>query len=339
MWDLLPTGDDAMIAEAAREYLSGELPIERLRPNAPPVDLEKVRAGISELGWIGVGLPQSVGGSELGLVEESLIQRECGRFLASPSILASVLGAHVAHHAGEPALTSAMIGGETSAALALLSRPEAVAHASPVYAFDWNGRDLLLLWNDDGMGLFDADAFRDAASVECLDESVSMHEGRLALDRARCWVSATKAPLAQRAQVLLAARLVGLAGHACDLAVEYAKVREQYGRTIGTYQAVKHRCADMAVRVRLAWYQTNLASLKVEAGAADAPLQVASAKLIAAQAAHENGRAGIQLHGAIGWQSECDAHWFLKRAFLYDQVGGAVSEQARRVIAEPSPLW
>lgn len=339
MWDLLLNDDETMIAEAAREYLAGELPIERLRPNAPPFDAKKVRAGICELGWIGVGLPESVGGSGLGLVEECLIQRECGRFLASPSILASMLGAHVAHCAGDGSLAAKMIAGDVSVALAIMAVPDHHGRTASVYAFDWNGSDPLLIWNDDGMGLFDAGVLSDAAPQECLDESVSMHEGRLFLDRSRCWVRAEEAPLARRAQVLLAARLVGLAGHACDLAVEYAKVREQHGKPIGSYQAVKHRCADMAVRVRLSWYQTNLASLKVQAGAADAALQVASAKLIAAQAAHENGRAGIQLHGAIGWQSECDAHWFLKRAFLYDQAGGAMSEQARRVIAEPSPLW
>jgi hypothetical protein len=208
-----------------------------------------------------------------------------------------------------------------------------------VYAFDWNGRDPLLVWNGHGMGLFGADAFADGTPAECLDDSLSLHEGRLSLSRSLCWVGTKQQPLVLRAQVLLAARLGGLARHACDLAVEYAKVREQFGKPIGTFQAVKHRCADMAVRVRLSWYQISLASLKVQAGASDATLQVAAAKLVAARAAYENGRAGIQIHGGIGFQSECDAHWFLKRAFIYDQAGGAMSEQARRVIAEPSPLW
>ena len=82
--------------------------------------------------------------------------------------------------------------------------------------------------------------------------------------------------------MLLAASLVGLAGHACDLAVDYAKIREQFGKPIGTFQAIRHRCADMGVRQRLSWYQTSLACLKLEAGAPDAPLQIASAMLLAA---------------------------------------------------------
>ena len=339
MWDLLLNEDETLIADSVREFLQREFPVERLRPGAPDCDLDKVRAGMLEMGWFGVGLPESVGGAELRLVEEMLIQRECGRFLVSPSVLATVLGAHVAHHAGDDALAGALVSGEAAAALATPSQPGAPADSESVYAFDWNGRDPLLCWNETGMGLFDAEALAQAKQEECLDEAVSLHAGLLALGRPRHWIPAEQAPLVQRAQVLLAANLVGLAGHACDLAVAYAREREQFGKPIGTFQAVKHRCADMGVRVRLAWYQTCLACLKVEAAAPDAPLQVASAKLVAAQAAHENGRAAIQVHGGIGFQSECDVHWFMKRAHVYDQVGGDVRVQARRVVAEPSPLW
>ncbi len=339
MWNLHLNDDETMIADSVRDFLSGELPIERLRPNGAPVDQSKVRSDMVQLGWIGIGLPESVGGSGLGLVEEMLIQREYGRYLVSPSLLATVLAAHVATHAGDAQLASELIAGTASAALAMAVAPEVPADPCPAYALDWNGSELLLFWNDEGMGLFDAGAFAGAVVQECLDDSLAMHSGNLALGQPRCWVSAKEQPLALRAQVLLSARLVGLAGHACDLAVEYAKVREQFGKRIGTFQAVKHRCADMGLRFRLSWYQTSLACLKVQQGAADAPLHVASAKLVAAKAAHENGRAGIQIHGGIGFQSECDAHWFLKRAHVYDQAGGAMQIQSRRVMTEPSPLW
>jgi alkylation response protein AidB-like acyl-CoA dehydrogenase len=337
MWDLLQNEDEAMVVGSVREFLQGELPIERLRPRgAPSVDAERARTGMVELGWFGVGLPEEVGGSGLGLVEEMLIQRECGRFLASPSVLATTLAGHVALQAGDMELAAAIVAGEVSASLGMLvsrSWPEPAA----AFAFDWNGSDPLLVWNDMGMGLFDASAFSDATVEPCLDDSVTMHAGRLTVRRPRHWVSAPQAPLALRAEVLLAAALTGLAEHACDLTVEYAKVREQFSKPIGTFQAVKHRCADMGVRARLAWYQTSLAALKVQLDAADAGFQAASAKLVAAQAAHENGRAGIQLHGGIGFQAECDAHWFMKRAHVYDRAGGSMQRQARRIAAEPSP--
>jgi len=338
MWKLLLNEDQTIVADSVNAYLARELPIERLRPKAAPCDLARVRADMVEHGWLGVGLPEAVGGSGLSLVEEVLVQRECGRFLVTPAVLATVLAAHVAHHARNADLASSLIAGKTSAALTILTEPDASADTARAYAFDWNGDDPLLVWNDQGMGLFDAASLMQAKADECLDDSVTLHAGLLALQRPRHWVDAKQAPLALRGQILLAAALVGLAWHACDLTVNYAKLRQQFGRPIGTFQAVKHRCADMAVRARLGWYQTGLACLKVETSAHDAVLQTAAAKLLAAQAAHENGRDAVHLHGGLGFQSECDAHWFMKRAHLYDQVGGSMQTQARRVIAEPSPF-
>jgi len=339
MWDLVLDDDQVMIAESIREYLASEAPIERLRPNAAPRDFAQARAGIIELGWFGLGLPDAVGGAGLGLVEEVLVQRECGRYLISPSVLATVLGAHVAAEAGDAALARALATGQSTAAAAIILSTKLSDGRSAGYAFDWNAGDLLVAWADSGMGLFDARCFEDARLDAGLDDSVRLQVGALNISKARYWIPAATAPIALRAQVLLAARLIGLAEHACDLTVEYAKVRQQFGKPIGSFQAVKHRCADMVLRARLAWHQTALAGLKVQAAARDAALHAAAAKLIAAQAAHENARAAIQLHGAIGFQSECDVHWFMKRAHLYDQIGGGMQVQARRVMSERSPLW
>ena len=339
MLDLLLDEDEGMIAQTVRDYLARELPIDRLRPKAAPYDLAHARAEMFELGWFRIGLPESVGGAGLGLVEEMLIQRECGRYLVGPWAPAAVLGAHVAYHAGDPALASKLGSGETSVALAVPSSADGNATQIPTYAFDWNDGTLLLVCNDDGIGLFDAGTFTEVRPDQCLDESVAMHAGVLSALQPRCWISSKQAPLTSRAAVLFAAALVGLAEHACDLTVDYVKVRQQFGKPIGSFQAVKHRCADMALRARLGWYQTNLACLKLEAEASDAVFQSAAAKLVAAQAAHENGRAAIQMHGGIGFQAECDAHWFMKRAHLYDQAGGCVQKQAQRVLAQPSPLW
>jgi alkylation response protein AidB-like acyl-CoA dehydrogenase len=339
MWDLVLNDDQVMIAESVRKYLAAEAPIERLRPNAVPHDFARMRAGMVELGWFGLGLPEVVGGAGLGLVEEVLVQRECGRYLVSPSALATVIGAHAAAEAGDGALARALVTGESSAALAIILPADLSGNRSAAYAFDWNARDLLVAWAGSGIGLFDAQRFEDARLNAGLDDSVRLHLGALAGSKPRHWIAAATPPIALRAQVLLAARLIGLAEHACDLTVEYAKVRKQFSKPIGSFQAVKHRCADMVLRARLAWYQTALACLKVQAATGDAALHAAAAKLLAAQAAHENGRAAIQVHGAIGFQSECDVHWFMKRAHLYDQFGGTMQAQARRVFGEPSPLW
>jgi alkylation response protein AidB-like acyl-CoA dehydrogenase len=335
MLDLLLNEDESMIVDSLREYLTRELPIERLRPKAPPVDVARALSGMVELGWLGIGVPEDVGGAGLGLVEEMLIQRECGRQLVTPAVLANVLGAHVALQAGDKALARQLVGGEIWAALAVPATSQPAPDGT-VYSFDWNEHGPLLLWTDTGMGLFDASALAAARPDECLDDSLRMHCGTLDSRHPLHWFGGGQAPLASRAQVLLAAAMTGLAEHACDLTVAYAKVREQYGKPIGTFQAVKHRCADMGIRARLAWYQTSLAALKVGANAPDAAVQAAAAKLVAAQAAHENGRAAIQLHGGIGFQSECDVHWLMKRSHIYDRAGGAMKALARRIVAELS---
>jgi alkylation response protein AidB-like acyl-CoA dehydrogenase len=334
MWDLMLSDEQAMIAETVEDYLARELPLERLRPKAQRPDSAKVRAAMVELGLFGAGLPEDAGGAGLGLVEEVLIQRACGRHLVSPSVLATVLGARVAWEAGDSILASALASGQSSASLVIGTLSDAANKAVPCFVLDKDQGDLLLAWDEHGMGLFPQEALLDVRRDACLDDSVVMDSGALVLDQSSHWIPNSQAPLALRAMVLLAARMAGLAEAACEAATEYAKVREQFGKPIGSFQAVKHRCADMAMRARLCWYQTTLAALKVEALAPDMVLQAAAAKLNAAHAAHENGRAVIQVHGGIGFHAECNAHWFMKRAHIYDQAGGAMLAQARRVMAE-----
>jgi alkylation response protein AidB-like acyl-CoA dehydrogenase len=339
MWNLLLNDEQKMMGDSVRAYFARELPIERLKSDILPCDIKRVRAGMAELGWFGVGVPESVGGAGLDLVEEMLVQRECGRYLIGPSFLATVLAAHVAFHAGDAALAGEFVAGTKSAALGIQFSATSHNDPNPTYVFDWESDDLLLVWNDEGMGLFDKDALSQVRPETCLDEILTMHAGLLALSHSRHWVSARQAPLTSRAQVLLAAALIGLAEHACDLTIDHVKVREQFGKPIASFQAVKHRCADMGVRWRLGWYQTSLACLKVQAATQDASLQASAAKLVAAQAAHENGRAAIQLHGGVGYQSECAVHRFMKRAHVYDQAGGCMQIQARRIASAPSLVW
>jgi alkylation response protein AidB-like acyl-CoA dehydrogenase len=333
MWDLILSDDQAMIADSVEEFLRREQPLERLRPNASRRDREAEWAAMAELGWFGLGLAEDLGGAGLGVAEEVLIQQACGARLVSTSVLATVVAAHTAAGAGDRALAAQLAAGTRRAVLTVAAGP------GETLAFDWTGDELLLVWNDSGAGLFEGGAFAGAVPDESLDDSLSLHRGRLSPEDALCRVAAGTAPIALRAEALLAARLAGLAQGACVLATEYAKVREQFGKPIGSFQAIKHRCADMHVRAQTAGFLVALAALKVAQGSPDAALQVACAKLKAADAAHENGRAAIQVHGGIGFQAECDAHWFMKRAHVYDQAGGNMQVQAARAFAAPSPLW
>jgi alkylation response protein AidB-like acyl-CoA dehydrogenase len=104
------------------------------------------------------------------------------------------------------------------------------------------------------------------------------------------------------------------------MAVEYAKTREQFGRPIGSFQAIKHICADMAIRCEAAACQTAFASLVLAEGHDGVAFHATSSKLVAAAAAVKNASQNIQVHGAIGFTAEADPHLFLKRAHVIEQL-------------------
>jgi alkylation response protein AidB-like acyl-CoA dehydrogenase len=124
-------------------------------------------------------------------------------------------------------------------------------------------------------------------------------------------------------QVGATAMLIGLAEAALHLIVEYAKVRETFGRPIGSYQAVRHPCADMATRVEAARAQLWYAAAALKEGRAEAPVHLNAAKHLANQAAVANADTCIQLHGGIGVTDEHDAHLILKHALLLSRIFGS----------------
>jgi alkylation response protein AidB-like acyl-CoA dehydrogenase len=117
--------------------------------------------------------------------------------------------------------------------------------------------------------------------------------------------------------------LVGVAERALDLIVEYAKVRETFGRKIGAYQAVRHPCADMAVRVEAARCQLWYAAASLKGERRDVQAQLDAAKHLAGEAALANADWTIQLHGGVGVTDEHDAHLLLKRAHLLSRMFGS----------------
>ena len=112
----------------------------------------------------------------------------------------------------------------------------------------------------------------------------------------------------------LAAEMCGVAQRVLDMTVEYAKLRVAYGKPIGTYQGVKHKCADMLVDIENAKSLTYYAAWAVDEGDPDAVAAVSMAKAAASDAGRRVCAAGIQLHGGIGMTWEHDLHLYLKRA-------------------------
>jgi alkylation response protein AidB-like acyl-CoA dehydrogenase len=138
-----------------------------------------------------------------------------------------------------------------------------------------------------------------------------------------------------RGQVLVAAMLSGITEATRDASASYAKLRKQFDVAIGSFQAVKHRCAEQAVRAEAATQATTLAALSVDAGRDDASLQVASARLVAGDYAVTNAADNVQNHGGIGYTAEHDAHLFVKRAHALSLTLGEPSDLSAAVLNAP----
>ena len=320
--DLLLSEDQQQIVDSIRDVLRHEFAFERLRRGQPPFadGARSLWPQLAQLGWFGLALSESAGGLGLSVAEEYLLLREAGRHLVTPLLMSTVLAAHAAHAAGRHELVAAFAGGTARAGLVLAQAPLRVGDEVPVYAVDADDCDWLVAWSGASLWLLEREALRDAQPVTGLDETLPLEKATLDMARA---CGQGSAQLALRARVLVAAQLCGLAEGARDMAVEYAKVREQFGRPIGSFQAIKHRCADMAMACEVAICQTAWSAVKVSNGAADAPREVAAARLLAQRAAQDNAAANIQIHGAMGFSAEGGAHHFLKRAVLLQHAGDA----------------
>jgi alkylation response protein AidB-like acyl-CoA dehydrogenase len=124
--------------------------------------------------------------------------------------------------------------------------------------------------------------------------------------------------------VLAAAEAVGVAERSVEMSVAYATVREQFGKPIGTFQAIKHRCADMATRTEVARSAVTWAAVALDdAAPADVDFHVHAAKLLAVRAALENAHDNVQNHGGMGYTWESDAHLYMKRARVLEHAFGS----------------
>jgi alkylation response protein AidB-like acyl-CoA dehydrogenase len=308
MIDLLPSPEQELIIDTARALFAERFPMSALI-GAEPVghaEAEGLRAA-GEAGLIAVAAPEQMGGSGYGVVEACLVLREAGRALAPVSVLAGAIASQLAVSTGSAELVGPLAAGEAEVAIRLGSG--AITAGAP-------SSRLVLGWTLEAIDL------AEAGEVEHVLDGVD--PGATLCRRARKTVVATGGvDQAAIATLYSASVLSGLAEAARDSAVEYAKIRTQFGQPIGAFQAIKHICADMALRAEAAHFAVNLAALKMLAGEGDAFVHVTAAKVVATNAALANAAANVQVHGGIGFTSECEAHLFVKRANLLEQIAGS----------------
>lgn len=315
---LVPDGDELEIADAAATYLADTMPIARLhRPDSADMD-PAMRASLGEMGWFALALPEAVGGSGLTAIEHALFFREVGRQCGPIDVLAQSLAALAID---DEVLRANILRGATGVALAVSGADESRVFGSPEAT-------LVLSVSRERVEIFAQ--YGGANNVRrSLDPATSI---ALASQFANPLVSTERPLFWQMGQLGVAAMLVGIAEAALDQIVEYAKVRETFGRKIGTWQAVRHPCADMAIRVEAARSQLWYAATALKEGRPDAPVHLDAAKHLANIAAVANADTNIQLHGGIGVTDEHDAHLYLKHALVLAKLFGAKRDLLGRML-------
>jgi alkylation response protein AidB-like acyl-CoA dehydrogenase len=343
--DLMPSAEQDAIRDSVRAFLDKELPMSRVRSltGAPATAYADLWRPAAALGFFALGLAEELGGAGYALTEEMVLFEELGRALAPGPWLGTVLAAHALARGGAEGrgALAAIVAGELRAAACI----DAWGGPLTVSGDRVSGTRRGVL----GAGLAEAFLIVDdaavlfapageAVAVEALPSLDATNPvGTVTFRAAPCVVlareAAAAAALRRAATVLSCADAVGGIGRTVEMSVEYAKVRHQFGKPIGSFQAVKHRCADMAVRAEVARSATTYAAVSLRDGAADAGFQVSVAKVLTADAYLRNSADNVQNHGGMGYTWECDAHLYVKRARAFDATLGPRRAQLDDLVA------
>ena len=273
-------------------------------------------AAMVDQGWTGIAVPESLGGVGLGTVEAAVLLEQTGAHL-SPVPLAQqliALGSVASGPWGER-----LISGEAVACVvrtpleragdgSVSGRPEPVVYGARADVLVAPAGDELVAVDLAGVARSPEPAMdqtRELAWID-LDGAAAVTVG--GADEVSAHLD--------RGAVFHSAEMLGAAETVMNLAVEYAKVREQFGRPIGSFQAVKHRCADMLVDVEAMRSAVYHGAWALGSGGPEAAETAAVAKIWCSDAAVRVAESALQVHGGIGFTWEADVHLYLKRAQL-----------------------
>ncbi|WP_374571676.1 acyl-CoA dehydrogenase family protein [Phenylobacterium sp.] len=357
--------DQKFLKAEARKFLEANCPTSRVRgvldDAAKGHDAELWRA-VAAQGWLGCAIPEEHGGLGLGHIELCAIAEELGRVVAPIPFASTVyILAEALMLAGSDAQKAALLpkiaAGEVIGALAASEGPGAVGPATlkavveggklsgtklPVTDGDIadvaivlakeNGKPGLFLVDLAGAGvtrepLETLDPTRDAAKIvfdgaaaERLGEA---GEGFALLEQ-----------VLDRAAVLLAFEQCGGADRCLEMAKDYALERYAFGRTIASYQAIKHKLADMYVKNELARSNAYYGAWALNTNAPELPLAASAARIAGSEAFWFGAKENIQTHGGIGFTWEMDCHLYYRRARQLSLVAGAPRVWKERLVSQ-----
>lgn len=318
--DFQPTEDQKALREGIRSFIEGQVPFDRFP------ELEKSQGfdralwnELAEMGVFALRVSEEEGGIGLGFADAVLVFTELGRRL----VPGPLVWTHLAAGRIEGAAT-----GETVVGGVDLIGP----NPDPVVVEYLESLEVLLVLRPDGVYRVDpAETVSQAVEIP-LDSLTPVHHVTSLPEGEKIGDARDAERLRLEGAALVAGIQLGLAEGALELANDYAKERVQFNRPIGSFQAVKHMLAEMFVKQEAARAGAYNAGATLDTPeVADVQRAVSSAKITAGESAIRNARTGIQVHGGMGFTWEVIAHYYLKRAWVCENMFGTQDEHAEKI--------
>lgn len=342
-----------MLKDNARKFFAGECPMEevrRLMETETAYD-ETLWEKLTEQGYTGIIFPEEFGGVGLGKVELALLMEEAGRallpgpFFSTVALAGSVIDA-VAGPVDKRKYLAPICAGEARSTVAYLEanaswNPEDVQIAAAnatltgekLFVPDAAVADFIVVVARNGVFVVPAKApGMQISPMTGMDLTRKLY--RVAFNKTPAEKIGDVSALARGfdvATVALVSELVGGMQRTLDITVEFAKMRKQFGKPIGQFQAVQHQCADMYLETESSRSAAYYAAWALEENAPDAPVAVSIAKMYASDAARSVGNHGIQVHGGMGFTWENDVHLYYRRAKWSETAFGDSSFHRERI--------
>jgi alkylation response protein AidB-like acyl-CoA dehydrogenase len=314
--------DQKDIQRTAREFLAARYKPEEVRRLA----LEDERGftdeqwrEMVELGWPGLALPEEAGGAGLGMVELAVVSEELGSALAPTPVNGSWVAGFLLAGVGETEWLARVADGSVRAAVAV-DAFDADTFLVPQAA----GADIFVL----GPRVLEPGSVR-VEPLEALDPT--RRPFRVTVTGEGTDIPGHPDGAPERIAVMLSAESVGIAQRCMDMSLAYAKERQQFGKPIGSFQAVAHTCAQMLLETENSRALVYNAAWALDHDPDQAPLAAAMAKAYASDAGVRCAQFAIQVHAGIGMTWEHDLHFFLKRAQWNSHVPGNTTATRARV--------
>ncbi|MGH9028918.1 MAG: acyl-CoA dehydrogenase family protein [Acidimicrobiales bacterium] len=330
--DFVLSDEEVALGDSVRSLCESRYPIDKLTLDAsaaePPRLDREGWATLAQAGVFSLEVPERAGGVGLGTGPSAVVFEELGRALVPGPLVSTHLAARDIHELSAGASAGELVVGALHRPSD--STPDALC---PVLVPHLSDLDALVVVDPERLAVVETSELVGARELNRpLDPLTPLW--RLEDLPAGDTVGDARAASRWRRDesVLTGAMLVGIASKCVEMAVDYAKEREQFGRPIGSFQAVKHICADMLVRSEVARVAVQAAAVTVDQpDVGDDERAAAGSALLATEAAEQNARSCIQVHGGMGFTWEVPAHLFLVRARLLAQFLGPARELAELV--------